>query len=165
MVLQSNNWKALKKIGAHAYLAIRSNCDWIANLLCHQRPFLQHLQVEHNHHPLALLLQRMSIVYGGDEHLVGHLVADQLLHLDHGVLGQGLLVHQMVQLRKYVEEVYRTSNYCWTWTKSWPSLLWSLTSFTCVASMAKLLLYSPSFRRRRNLETPLGSRFLVKAGH
>ena len=50
-------------IVAHANLAIRSNGDWIANLLCHQRPFLQHLEVEHNHHPLALLSQRMSRVY------------------------------------------------------------------------------------------------------
>ena len=31
-------------------------------------------------------------------YLVGHLVADVLLHPEDSVLGQGILVHQMVQL-------------------------------------------------------------------
>ena len=37
-------------------------------------------------------------------YLVGHLEADILLHPDDRVLGQGILVHQMVQLENTVGE-------------------------------------------------------------
>ena len=40
----------------------------------------------------------------GKLYLVSHLVADVLLHLDDRVLGQGILVHQMVQLEKTVTQ-------------------------------------------------------------
>ena len=47
---------ATNEIERLANLAIRSNGDWIANLLAHHLPLLQHFQVEHDHHPLALVI-------------------------------------------------------------------------------------------------------------
>ena len=59
-----------------------------------------------------------------------------LLHFDDGVLGQGVLVYQVVQLDKNITMEFLNNVGISTW----------------VASMAKLLLYSPSLRRIRNLQ-------------